>query len=189
MAGVRPDMSQCHFFASPDDLLRVFDRVESQHSISFVLAGMFETSQFAVFHAGAALPTLRSPAGRQSIECPTYLVMPVSTPINVRSVPQRTGGVSFAIDQLENPDSTTLTHGGFHSPDVLISGRVATVSVTPTGKKLQSAFSRAIAKQFTRVKAFYVGPEAYNCLQQGCRLTFNVDAPPEYDLERPRASA
>ena len=182
-------MPQRHFFASPDDLLSVFKRVESQHSVSFVLTGMFETSRFALFHTGAALPTLRSPASRQSIECPTYLVMPVSTPINVRSVPQRTGGARYAIDQLENPDSTTLTHGGFHSPDVLISGRVATVSGTPAGKKLQSAFSRAIAKQFTRVNAFYVGPEAYECLRQGCRLTFNVDAPPEYDLERPRVSA
>jgi hypothetical protein len=182
-------MPQRSFFASPDDLLSVFERVESRHSLSFVLAGMFETSQFALFHAGAALPTLRLPADRQSIGCPTYLVLWGSTPVNVRSVRQRTGGTRYAIDQLENPDSITLTHGGFHSPNVLISGRVATVSVTPTGKKLQSAFSNAIAKQFTRVNAFYVGPEAYELLRQGCRLTFNADTPPEYDLERPRASA
>jgi hypothetical protein len=115
--------------------------------------------------------------------------MPVSIPINVRSVPQRTGGVRYAIDQMENPDSITFSHGGFYSPDVLISGRVATISVTPTGKKLQSAFSNAIAKEFTRVNAFYVGPDAYERLRQGCRLTFNVDAPSEHDLERPRASA
>ena len=182
-------MPQRHFFASPDDLLSVFERVESRHSVSFVLTGMFETSEFALFHAGAALPTLRLPASRQSIQCPTYLVVLRSTPVNVRSVPQRTGGVRYAIDQLENPDSTTLTHGGIHSPEVLISGRVATVSATPTGKKLQSAFSNAIENQFTRVNAFYVGPEAYELLQNGCRLTFNVDAPPEYDLDRPRASA
>jgi hypothetical protein len=182
-------MPQRNFFASADDLLSVFERVESRLSVSFVLARMFETSQFALFHAGAALPSLRLPASRQSSGCPTYLVGLSSTPVNVRSVPQRTGAVRYAIDQLENPDSVTLTHGGFHSPDVMISGRVATISATPTGKKLQAAFSNAIAKQFTRVNAFYVGPEAYELLRQGCRLTFNVDAPPEYDLEKPRASA
>jgi hypothetical protein len=182
-------MPQRNFFASPDDLLSVFERVEARHSVSFVLAGMFDTPQFALFHAGATLPTLRSPVGRQSIESPTYLVVFDSTPLNVRSVPQRAGGTRYAIDQLENPDSTTFTHGGFHSPDVLISGRVATVSATPAGKKLQSAFSNAIAKQFTRVNAFYVGPEACDLLRQGCRLTFSADAPPESDLEKPRASA
>jgi hypothetical protein len=91
--------------------------------------------------------------------------------------------------QLENPDCTTLTHGGLYSPDVLISGRIATASNTHAAKKIQSAFSNAIAKLFTRVNAFYVGPAAFELLQQGCRLTVNAAAPREYDLERPRANA
>jgi hypothetical protein len=82
-------MTQRHFFALPDDLLGVFEQVEVQRPLSFVLTGMFEAAQFAVFHSGAELPTLRSPASRQSIECPTYLVMPACASVNVRGVPQR----------------------------------------------------------------------------------------------------
>jgi len=182
-------MTQRHFFALPDDLLGVFERVESAYALSFVLAGMFETSHFDVFHAGARLPTLRVPASRQSIECPTYLVLPVSAPINVRSVPQRGGGTRYAIDQLENPDSITFTHGGLHSEGVLISGRVATISATPAGKQLQAAFSNAIGKLFGKVNAFYVGAGAMELFRQGCRLTQNASSPLEYDLQRPRASA
>jgi hypothetical protein len=139
-------MTQRHFFALPDDLLGVFERVEARRPVSFVLTGMFETSEFAVFHSGAELPTLRSPASRQSIECPTYSVMPASASVNVRPVRQRKGGVRYAIDQLENPDTVTFTHGGLHTSNVLISGRVATVSTTPMGRQLQAAFSNAVAR-------------------------------------------
>jgi hypothetical protein len=182
-------MPQRHFFALPDDLLGVFEKVESRRAVSFVLAGMFETPRFDVFHAGVGLPTLRLPACRQSIECPTYLVLPASTRVNVRSVSQRAGGTRYAIDQLENPDSVTFTHGGVYSQGVLISGRVATISSTPVGKQLQAAFSNAIGKLFSKVNAFYVGAGAMELLRGGSRLTQNVSSPPEYDLQRPRASA
>jgi hypothetical protein len=182
-------MTQRHFFALPDDLLGVFKQVEARRPVSFVLTGLFETAEFAVFHSGAELPTLRSAASRQSVECPTYLVMPASASVNVRPVPQRKGGVRYAIDQLDNPDTTTLTHGGLHTANVLISGRVATVSTTPIGRQLQAAFSNAIGKLFGRVNAFYVGPRAMELLRGGCRLTQNALSPAEYDLQRPRASA
>ena len=182
-------MTQRHFFALPDDLLGVFEQVESKSAVSYLLAGMFETPHFEVFHAGAGLPTLRSPACRQSSECATYLVLPVSTRVNVRSVPQRAGGTRYAIDQLENPDSVTFTHGGLYSDGVLISGRVATISSTPVGKQLQAAFSKAIGKLFGKVNAFYVGAGAMELLRGGGRLTFNASSPPEYDLQKPRASA
>lgn len=181
-------MTQRHFFALPDDLVEVFEQVESRRALSFVLAGMFETQHFEAFHAGAGLPTLRLPASRQSIECPTYLVLPVSTRVNVRSVPQRAGGTRYAIDQLENPDSVTLTHGGLYSEGVLISGRVATISSTVVGKQLQAAFSNAIGKLFGKVNAFYVGAGAMQLLRGGGRLTQNASSPPEYDLQKPRGA-
>jgi hypothetical protein len=182
-------MTQRHFFALPDDLLRVFEQAEERRSVSYVRTGMFETPEFEVFHSGAELPTLRSAASRQSIQCPTYLVMPASAPVNVRRVPQRKGGVRYAIDQMENPDTIVLTHGGLYSPDVLISGRVATVSTTPTARQLQAAFSNAIEKLFARVGAFHVGSAAMDLFRAGCRLTQNASSPSEYDLERPGASA
>ena len=182
-------MTQRNFFATPDDLDPVFARVEAKWSLSFAPTGLFETYQVAPFSSGGSLPTLRAPAAKSAAECATYLVTRAGTPINVRSVPQRTGGMLYAVDQLANPDSVTLTHGGLCSPGVLISGRVATVSSTPFAKQLQTAFSNAIGKFFTRVNAYYVGPAALELLRQGCRLTHSATSPREYDLERPRASA
>lgn len=126
--------------------------------------------------------SFRLPAENQSSSCPTYLIAPISHPINVRPVPQLTGDIRYAVDQLDNPDSITLTHGGLFAPETLISGQIATASDTPMAKAIQSAFSNAISKLFTRVNAFYVGPIAAEMLARGCRLTFAVQSPPKYDL-------
>jgi hypothetical protein len=182
-------MPQRHFFGTADDLIAVFARVEREYSLSFVPTGLFETARFASLSSGTLVPTLRAPQAGSSAECATYLVTRNGTRVNVRAVPQQAGGILYAIDQLENPDSVTLTHGGLRSPGVLIAGRVATVSATPGAKLLQSAFSKAIGKLFTRVNAFYVGPAALELLDRGGRLTASEASPREYDLERPRCRA
>jgi hypothetical protein len=182
-------MTQRHFFATPSDLQTVFEQAEAKGPFCYALAGVFDARRPSVFASALILPTLREPAASQTGACATYVIVPAALEVRVRPVPQAAGGVKYAVDQLENPDSATLTHGGLFAPGVLISGRVATVSATPTAKKIQSAFSNAIHKSFVRVNAYYVGPNAYELLQQGCRLTFNADAPREYDLERPRAGA
>jgi hypothetical protein len=177
-------MTQRHFFATADDLVPVFELVESGLRLAYTPTGLFETSQQPRFISGKALPTLRKPAGASSINCPTYLVTPAGTRVVVRTVPQRAGGVRYAVDQLANADSVALTHGGLFSPEILISGRVATVSKTPGAKEIQAAFSKAIGKLFKRVGAFHVGPEAAQLFDGGCRLTQSAKSPREYDLAR-----
>lgn len=167
----------------------MFERAEAKGPFSFALTGLFDEPKPNVFLSASLLPSLARPAASQSQACATYLITPVACQVSIRSVPQAAGAMKYAVDQLDNPDSASLTHGRLFVPGVLISGRIATASATPAAKKLFSAFSNAIGKLFRRVNAFYVGPEAYELLRQGCRLTFNADAPREYDLERPRASA
>jgi hypothetical protein len=88
----------------------------------------------------------------------------------------------YAVDELINPDSITLSHGGFSSPEVLLYGRVSTASVSAVAKALYSAYANAIAKQFVRIQAFWVGPQAAEFLRKGCRLTIGAHSPKEYDL-------
>ena len=178
-------MPQRHFFATADDLLSLFRLVEKKHNICYLLTGLFDQQERTNFTTGSSLPTLRDTAKESSLMCPTYLVMLKNMDINVRSVVQTGGSVLYSVDQLLNPDSITFTHGGMFSHGVLISGRVATVSSTPTSRSLQSTFSNAIAKLFTRVNTFYVGPYALGLLHQGCRLTTAVQSPQEFDLEKP----
>jgi hypothetical protein len=180
-------MTQRQFFATPKDLQPVFDLAEAIEPFSLALMGLFDAPELHMFPSASKLPSLSQPAASQSQGCPTYLITPVGSQVAIRSVRQEAGGVKYAVDQLENPDSAALTHGGFFVPGVLISGRIATASVTPVGKRIFLAYSNAIGKLFIKFKAFYVGPEAFRLLRDGCRLTFNANAPAEYDLERPHS--
>lgn len=179
-------MTQRHFFALPEDLLPVFDLLESRAAVSYTLAGIFDTPDVSSVLAGRAIPSLHLPAASSSIDCPTYLVTPAGVAVHVRPVPISGGPIRFAIDQLLNPASITLSHRGFDAKGTLISGRVASASDTPQAKKLQSACSYAIGKLFERVNAYWVGPKAMEHYQSGGRLTHSASSPPEYDLARAR---
>jgi hypothetical protein len=177
-------MPQRGFFALPDDLLPVFEAVERKMSLAYVLMGVFESNQYETISRGADLPTLNDPAAHQQSSCPEYLIFPAGTPLAVRSYNLTTGETRYAVDQLENPDSATLSHGGEFESGILICGRIATASDTIEARRIQSAISREIGNRFERVRAYWVGPGAMSRLTQGWRLTFNAGAPSEYDLVR-----
>jgi hypothetical protein len=117
-----------------------------------------------------------------AIACPSYLVTLAGAAVRIREAPQQGGGVRYAVDQLINPDSIAFSHGGFPSAEILLYGRVGAVSDSAVAKELFRAFSSAISKEFVRLKAFWVGPQADELLRQGCRLTMGANSPTEYDL-------
>jgi hypothetical protein len=172
-----------HFFATADDLLPVFDLVDRKHRLAYTLTGLHESPELCTVTNGTDIPSLRDVMGApNAIACPSYLVTLEGATVQVREVPQQSGGIRYAVDQLINPDSITFSHGGFFSPEILLYGRVGTISDSEISKKLFRAFSSAIAKEFDRVKAFWVGPEANELLRQGCRLTMGAHSPKECDL-------
>ena len=172
-----------YFFATADDLLPVFSRVEAKRDLVYTLMGLFESRPAEAFTRGEELPTLRlPPQGRSTVACSAYLVTPAGVTVNVREVPQRAGGIRYAVDQLFNPDSIEVNHGGRPEPGVLLAGRVATCTGTEASAALCRAYANAMARTFTRVQSFWVGPEARELLAAGCRLTQSADSPPEYDL-------
>jgi hypothetical protein len=172
-----------HFFATGDDLLPVFDLVDRKHRLAYTLTGLHESPELCTVTKGTDIPTLRDVmAAANAIACPSYLVTLEGATVHVREVAQQGGGRRYAVDQLINPDSITFSHGGFFSPDILLYGRVGTVSVSEVSKKLFRAFSSAIAKEFVRIEAFWVGPQANELLRNGCRLTMGAHSPKEYDL-------
>jgi hypothetical protein len=50
------------FFATADDLLPVFERVEKRHSLAYTLRGLLESPVLTTVFSGAAIPTLRASA-------------------------------------------------------------------------------------------------------------------------------
>jgi hypothetical protein len=174
---------QRHFYATSNDLLPVLEQVEKKLLLAYTLTGLFDEDSQTSFFNGASLPTLASSLNvDNAVASPAYLVTERELAVRNRAVQQITGVKKYAIDQLINPDSTVIQHGGLFSPDVLISGRIATTSNTSAALKLQRAFSAAMTKNFTRVKAYWLGSQALKMLQDGARLTAGVHSPKEFDL-------
>lgn len=174
-----------HFFATPEDLLPVFASVETRNRLAYTLMDHIDSPRVVSFLSASEIPTLFQPSpADSSINCPAYLVTRADQPISVRELPSSAGTRRWAIDQLDNPESTVLWHGGMYGEGVLLSGRVATASTSPTARSLQRAFDSAIKKQFTRIRSYYVGKHAELLLDGGCRLTMSAQSPALYDLSR-----
>jgi hypothetical protein len=171
---------QRHFYATSDDLLEVFDRFEKGREVIYTPMGGVESPNLTVFHSGKFIPTLSSPAKARYDH--SYLVTPKEVRAAVRQIALRTGGVAYVVDQLVNPVSMEFSQGGFYAPDMLLDGRVATCTDHPDAVRLYRAFASSIAKVFSRVRAYYVGPQALDLLKRGCRLTIGAHSPRDYDL-------
>jgi hypothetical protein len=171
------------FFGTADDLLPVFERVEKRQRLEYTLRGLLETPTLVTVYSGADIPTLRSPApNANAIGGYQYLATASGASVRLREVPQIRGGIRYTFDQATTPDSVEVTPGGFFRPDVLLNGRVATISTTAFSKQAYRAFASAIATYFVRIRAFYVGPQAADLFHRDCRLTSGADSPREYDL-------
>src|SRR5688500_16564810 len=152
---------QTHFFAVDDDLLPVFERVEGEVPLKYVLTGEKRSAAYQTFARGADLPHLGIADRDSAIACDDFLVTKLETPINLRPVRLSSGSKVFLVDQLFNPDSVTLAPGGLWGDDVVLNGRVATASDSEIAQYLMKRFQSVIRKHFTRVKAFWVGPKAF----------------------------
>jgi hypothetical protein len=106
-----------------------------------------------------------------------------SVEIHVRAVAQRGGGTNYAVDQLSNPYTVVFRPGGMHSETTVIAGMVGTVNDAPTGTELMKIFTHEIKCHFSRVRDYWVGPDAFHLLQGGARLTSSASAPSEFDLK------
>lgn len=180
---------QRNFYATSDDLLEVFGHFEKTREVTYTPMGAVQSADLTIFQSGKYIPSLSSPAKARYDH--SYLVTPKTVRPIARQIPLRTGGMAYAVDQLVNPISIEFSQGGFYAPDILLDGRVATCSEHPDAVRLYRAFASSIAKVFSRVRAYYVGPQALALLKDGCRLTIGANSPRDYDLayEPPSNSA
>ena len=173
------------FFATVEDLVPVLLSVEQRIRIKYTPFGHFDTLDVKSFASIRDLPTLFRPAPNESAaSCPKYVVTELDGVVASRRIGRYDGTTVWSIDQLENADSTVLSHGGFFGDDILLYGEVRTVHKTPAAQRLQRAFDTAIRKNFTKIKAFRVGKRAEALLDAGVRLTGAKQSPAIYDLAR-----
>jgi hypothetical protein len=174
-------MRQIHFFALKEDLLPVLEAFERAGPLKYVRMGQSPTPDYEGFTYGGDIPNLGKASTDSAASCESFLVTGRDMPVTVR--PIKVAGVErYAIDQLVNPYTITFTPGGIWGEDVVLNGRVATVSDSAQAQELMKRFNSAIKNHFSKVKAFLVGPKALVLLNAGKRLTAAAQSPREFDL-------
>lgn len=171
-----------YFFATASDLLPILEIVEQKGALHFFLAGLLGQAEPPVFSPARAIPDLAVAKKPDMNHIDRYLILPATTPISVRPVPQRAGGVRYAVDQMINPASVELNPGGVFETIAVISGRFATASDAPESVSLLEQFRKAVKKHFVRHNAYWVGPSAEKLARAGYRLTAAVGSAKIYDL-------
>jgi hypothetical protein len=178
-------MKHILFFALKGDLLPLLELVEGKGRLKYARMGNFARREVQdgvnVFEAGAGIPNLGRASADSSMACEAFLICEQGTPINPRYF-QGIDGERVCIDQLANPDSIEFTPGGIWKDEVLLHGRIATASASQASQVLMKRFHVRVKKTFTKVRAFYVGPNALKLLESGKRLAGAVQSPGEYDL-------
>ena len=171
------------FFAANEDLKLVLTAIESEQRLQYVLAGLFDTPELLT---AASVEDIESfgiaQKGDQSQEL-SYLVADVARQINVRKVPQRRGGVKYAIDQMKNPATVVMRPGGRFGDIAVISGQIGIATGDANASELFRSFEREINRRFSKMKSYYVGPSAKDLMESGVRLTGSIRSPAEYDLK------
>ncbi len=173
-------MKRIHFFALRDDLVPLLEAVEGNGELQYVRFGQYQVGNaLKVFRSGQEIPNLGRATTYNAATSETYLVSEPQIAITPRPIK---GTDRFAVDQLWNPDTVTFTPSGVWNEDVVLYGRVATVSDTKLSQKLMRRFHSVAKRCFTKMEEYYVGLHALTLLKAGKRLTIGAYSPQHYDL-------
>jgi hypothetical protein len=169
-----------HFYATKSDLLSIFDMVDS--GLQYVRFGSCSVPNPETFLSGPDIPNLGIASSESAVACDMFLVCDKTSKVIPCKFSTLKGEERFGFDQLNNPHTIVFSPGGLWGNDVLLHGRVATVSDHEASIRLMKLFGSAIRKKFTKVRAFYVGPDALEMLKRGKRLTIAAQSPRRFDL-------
>ncbi|HEV8037507.1 MAG TPA: hypothetical protein VGP62_01500 [Bryobacteraceae bacterium] len=173
---------RCDFFAVTEDLIPVLQAVESRYAIKYVQYGLFDQRERPVYYGHSRISSLGiAEAGDANFER-GFLVLRNDDMLNVREVPQRTGGTKYAVDQRANGGTITLRPGGKYGDSAVIAGLAGTVHHDPVAEELIRAFLKAFRATFVKMESYSVGPAARKLLGTGVRFTASIHSPTEFDL-------
>lgn len=110
------------------------------------------------------------------------IAIPKDMTLTIRNVPQKVGGVKYAVDPLENHISICFQFGGIYQDGILIAGNCFTTNPNDYSLQVFKDFSTRMKKSFKKIGTFYVGKKAEEKLKKGWRLVTNEKSPREYDL-------
>jgi hypothetical protein len=171
------------FYATATDLRPLLSSLERDKNLQYTLAGLFETNTPQTYPSYVDIPDFGIARHPTSIANSEYLVSTGGAAVRIRDVPQRRGGVYYAIDQLLNEDTIVFGPGGRYKDNIILYGRIGTVSDSPTSRVLYRFFTRPFRERFKSTDEFFLGPEALDFARRGGRLALSASTPPEHDLK------
>ena len=177
-------MSRIYLFATGADLVLVLWHLEQKFALQYVEEGMLSGTRPQVWKTVTDLPHFGQATGDQEIVCDPYLVTSLDAQVQVQSSVMSDGKLRYDVYPFGNPKSVLLRRGGRWQNGPLISGHFISSSEAELPRKIMNASRAAVRKHFTKINAFWVGPEALALLHGGTRLCTAIQSPPEYDLRR-----
>jgi hypothetical protein len=174
---------QFMFFATARDLAPVLLQLETQKKLQYTPTRHVTTNKAQIYFSYADIPDFGRTYDPTAVFNENYLVAPQGTTMQVRSIPLRTGGTNFSIDQSVNRDTVALRPGGMYGHDALLYGSIGTVSETEASLNLYDFMVEPYLARFAPVNEFFLGSEAFDLWKSGVRLTTAANSPAEFDLK------
>jgi hypothetical protein len=171
-----------NFFALKGDLLLVLGELEAKRQVKYVQGGRLDGPRPGIWYSATELPKLGQATRDQQAGCDDFLIVDRVADVYIDKMTIFSGDEVFDVHNGGNPDSIQFLPAGEWTNGAIICGRFATLHKTPASQALMRAVRSRIKKHFTRVCAYWVGPEALAAFRAGRRLTMAIQSPPEYDL-------
>jgi hypothetical protein len=182
-------MKRIHFYATRNDILDVTRNIELKHKLKYILTFHTLFPQFSniapEYNCASDIPKIGIASRKSSNGCEKYLVAETAAEL-IPSTELIGGKLITAYRPGSCAQCITFNAGGFWQEEVLLNGLIETWSSDSAAQRLMRQFQVAIKKGFKeKIGEFWVGPEAFEFLRNGGRLTINVSAAPKFDLVLP----
>lgn len=172
------------FFATIEDVENSIRYIESMIDIQYSKTGLQDSKNIPTYKSLFDAPSIGVTFSGDWNRIDNFLITKKTTSLNIRKVNQRTGGTKYTVDQMDNPKSIEMKLGGIYKEkeNVLVAGRISTISEDSDSNELYKLFVNILKKEFKKIGSFYVGKIAEEKLKMGWRLVTNEKSPKEYDL-------
>lgn len=123
----------------------MLEAVEAGGPLKYIRCGHYPAgAAVEVLSAGSEIPSLGRATTYNASTSETFVVSEPEAVIALRPI----GTDRVSVDQLLNPDTVTFTPSGIWNDDIVLYGRVATVSDSGPAQKLMRRFHAANEKTF-----------------------------------------
>jgi len=178
-------MSRIYFFATAADIHPVLKHLEDTLEIKYVDEGLLKGTTPSVWRYATEIHLVGFATADQEIGCEPFLIVRRDAEVMITPFRMMDGEIRLDVFPNGNPNSVLLRLGGFWKDGSLISGHFVASSDQEFSRMVMNSVRRLFKKHFTKVQAFWVGPEALSRLRSGKRLCMAIQSPSEYDLREP----